>query len=348
MTSMDVNVFEREIVSPKRKPFYLIAGGDPSAVSRCLAAAKSAVSPPLIGLNFRQYGLEELNKTPAKIEGDLASNPLGKPPKIVVFSLGPSDKLKSESYAFFSALRAKIVPSATLVFVINVAIDNRLKFFKEITQADLMVDCQAPTVYALPNWLIAKFKEKGLRIGREAAALMIDRAGTTLGILLSEIEKLAIYPGPSVVISTEHIRTLVSLSSTAQIFELGSPLAKGRLDKALPIMADLLESTSSVGIINVMGRHFELLFRMKVAMEAHGGDAPDSVLNAEMGVAPARIKYFREDISFWTLTAISQAQSAIQDSLRSILSGQCPDKIALGSLAVKLSGLAKKERPEPY
>jgi DNA polymerase III delta subunit len=346
MTFMDVNVFEREIVSPQRKPFYLIAGGDPSAVSRCLEAARRAVSPALFELNYRQYGLEELIKFPGRFEGDLLANPMGKPPKIVVLALDPNDKLKAENLAFLSALKPKISRNVTLLLVVNGTIDNRLKFFKEISQAGLIIDCQAPTIYNLPNWLIGKFKEKGLRLGREAAALMIDRAGTSLGVLLSEIEKLAIHPGPSVVISTEHIRTLVSLSSTARIVELSSPLAKGRLDKALPIMTDLLETASPVGIIMVLASHFEQLFRLKVVMEASGGQAPDALLCAESGLAPNQIKYYREEIAFWSLATISQAHSVIQDYLRSVLAGQSPGPVTLSALAIKLASLAKKERTE--
>ncbi|MDR2368952.1 MAG: DNA polymerase III subunit delta [Deltaproteobacteria bacterium] len=343
MGRMDPKAFESEIASPQRKPFYLITGGDPSAVGRCLGATRAAVSQELIQLNYRQYGLEGLDNASgwARLTQEVTTNPFGKPPRIVVVTLTEAEKLKAEHYAIIGKIRPKIARSATLALVLMGGFDSRLKFFRELSQAGVMVDCQAPNRYNLHNWVIAKFKEKGLRAGLEAARLMIERAGPNLGVLLSEIEKLSVYPGPDVVITTEHVRLYVSLGASAEVYDLGTPLGLGRLEKAVPIMMDLLDKSDPVTLINVIATHFRHLFHMKVIIEASGGHAADEALAAEMGVNTFRIRFFREQIGFWTLSSLGEAHSAIQDSLRSVLTGMAPDKVALGALAVKLAGLAR-------
>jgi DNA polymerase-3 subunit delta len=342
MGRMDTRKFQTEIASPQRKTFYAVAGGDPSEVNRCLEAARKAVNPALYQLNYRQYGLEELNNSSwSRLAQELTANPFGQPPRIVVVSLMETEKLKSDNYDTLAELRPRIIRNCTLVVLFRSGIDGRLKFFKELAQADLVVDCQAPNVYNLPNWLMAKFKEKGQRIGLEAARLMIDRAGTNLGVLLSEMEKLAIYPGTNVTITTDHVRSLVSLGATPQIYELNTPLAKGRLDKALPILTELLDSASPVSIMTVISGHFNELFRVKVILEACGGYAPDDTVVSETGLNPKRMKFFREELEFWTLSTLGQACSSIQEAIKSVLTGKVPDDVALGAMAVKLVALAK-------
>ncbi|MDR3135488.1 MAG: DNA polymerase III subunit delta [Deltaproteobacteria bacterium] len=339
---MEPASFRSEIGSPERKPFYVIAGGDPSAVSLCLEAARKAVDPSFLMLNFRQYSLEDLNETSwSALAPDLSSSPFGNPPKIVIVSLSESEKLNAENLERISKIRPNIAKGATLVLAQLNPVDSRLKFFKEVVNSGLLVDCKAPTVYGLPNWLIAKFNEKGLRIGLDAAKAMIGRAGSNLGVLLGEIDKLAIFPGPDMVITSEHVRLMVSMGSTAKAYELGAPLGYGRLDKAIPILMDLLDVSQPVELASALATHFRRLLRFRVALDNSEGQVSDETMGAAMGIQPYAVKFLREQLDLWSIASLGEAISAIQSSIRSMISGNAPHELALEALAVKIASLSR-------
>jgi DNA polymerase-3 subunit delta len=370
MPVMKVEEFEIEITSPQRKPFYVVVGDDPSAVHRCLEAARKAVDPALYQLNYRQYGLEALKKSTSKrsaqesevasgrddlktvawvrMTQELTTNPFGKPPRIVLILLSENENPSAEVLEKLLNFRPLIVRSATLILMQRSAPDARLKFFKTVQKDGLLVDCQLPSRANLPNWLVAKFKEQGLRIGPDAVRAMIDRIGSNPGILLSEIGKLAVYPGPSVIITKEHIRTLVSLGSTSAIFELGSPLATGRLEKAVPILMDLLAANDAIPITSALGTHFRQLTHIKVIIEAKNGWVSDEELAAATGVNQYRLKLFREQLELWTLPRLREAMAAIVECQRTLVTSSMTRDLPLQALVVKLANLAKPTRNEVF
>ncbi|MDR1676936.1 MAG: DNA polymerase III subunit delta [Deltaproteobacteria bacterium] len=342
---MDALEFEIEIASPKRKPFYLIVGGDPAARRRCLEAARKIVDPALFQLNYRQYGLDDLAKSNWKhISLDLTSNPFGKPPRIVVISLTEAEKTTAENFETLSKIKPTIIRNASLIMMMENAPDARLKFIREITKEGLIVDCPAPTQYNITSWLSERCRERSLRVGSEAIKTMVDRVGINAAILLAELDKLAIYPGTNTTITSDHIRSYVSLNSTANIYELAVPLGQGRLEKALPILLDLMEQTSPIQIIYTICTNFLNLIQIKVIIESHGGVVSDETVAAEMSLASYQVKRFREQLDNWTLASLKEALSAIQDSNRDMVTGRAPPQVALESLSVKLACLAKGPR----
>jgi DNA polymerase III delta subunit len=342
MIHMDPQAFQQEIASPQRKSFYLIAGEDPSAITMCLDAAKKIVNPAMYQLNYRKYGVEVFGKKfVAQLNQDLTSNPFGTPPRLVVIFLLENEKLTAPYLEILSRLKPRIIRNAVLIVAQQSDYDKRLKFFKDIVKNQMVVDCEAPSRSNLHNWVIARFKDKGLRIGVDAARLMIERGGTNLGILMSEIDKLAIYPGSNVIITTDHIRSLVCVGSSALFYELASPLAQGRLDKAIPIMLDLLDSSNPIALCGSLASHFDLLLNMKLYLESKSGYASDDELASVLFINKFRVKYFREEADLWSIETLKEAFSTIEGTIHSILTGKAPPELALETLAVVLASKTK-------
>jgi DNA polymerase-3 subunit delta len=338
---MEVTQFETEISSPERKPFYLVAGGEPSATRCCLEAARKAVSPAMFQLNYRQYHVEELNKTSWKRLGqDLLANPFGQPPKIVVLLLTENEKLTAENLETISKLRPRIIGNATLVLILEGTPDARLKFYKEVAKEGLEVDCRIPDRHGLPKWLMERLRERGLSASPDVARAMIDRIGPNPGVLLSEADKLALYPGTQGSLSLSHIRSFVSLGPTAEIYELGNPLGQGRLEKAIPTLLDLLEKNDPMPLIYAVGTHFRRLLRMAVILEANGGRASDEELAKAASMSSLQARRFREQLDLWTLASLMEALRAIEDAQRTMVTSGLPASLVLEALSVKLGCLA--------
>ncbi len=66
---------------------------------------------------------------------------------------------------------------------------------KRVAQHCRVIPCPTPTQRDIPPFLRARAKESGVRIDDEAIDLLTRAYGTNLGLLASEMEKLALYAG---------------------------------------------------------------------------------------------------------------------------------------------------------
>lgn len=341
MPHMEPEAFEREIRSPERKSFYLVLGVEPSAVSRCLDAAKAAVDPGFLQMNFRHYRADDLNKSGwSRLEADVTVNPFGPPPKVLVVRVASQDKFSAETSEIMRRVKAKINKLSTLVFFCEDIPDVRLKFFKELAKEGGEVNCRAPEGNELPKWLIGRFRARGATLTMDGARTIIERAGDDLRMLECEAEKLSIYPGQDFPIDSKVAASLVSLGPTAELYELGAPLGEGRLDKALPRLFDLLETMPLMRIIYAIGTHFTRLLAVKSLEAARGRELDDQAIASAAKINIYAVRHLRPQLAKWTLPMLKEAIAALEEAHRALFSSKAGGDLILQSLAVKLGVLA--------
>jgi DNA polymerase III delta subunit len=161
---------------------------------------------------------------------------------------------------------------------------------------------------------------------------------------LSELEKLSVYPGRHAAITVEHVRTLVSLGNSAQIYELGQSLGQGSLQAAVPTLLDLLGTYDPLAINSAISTHFRNLMHVKVILEAGGGRADEATLAEASGLSPYQVKLVLKQVDLWSVSRLKAALSAIEDSHRGMVTSRAPSDVILEALAVKLAGLARLSR----
>src|SRR5262249_22572808 len=113
----------------------------------------------------------------------------------------------------------------------------------------------------LPRWCVdwcARRHGKGLT--PQAARLLVDLVGTEMGLLDSEIEKLAVYAGSAPKIDAKDVDELVGRSRTEEgwgIFEL---IGVGKTGEALTYLDQLLiQGENPVGLLSAMGSRLRQL-----------------------------------------------------------------------------------------
>jgi DNA polymerase-3 subunit delta len=338
---MDPFSFEREIASPDRRAFYVIVGDEPTGLATCLKAAKAAVDPDFFQMNYRQRHAEDLNKAGwGALEGELAAHPFGRPPRVVVVRVGVSDKFPSEAAAELARIKPRINPDATLCVFFDAVPDARLKFFKDAAKEGLEVDCLPPEARDLPRWLIGRFRARGAVLTPEGARAVIERAGTDIGVLEGEAEKLSIFPGGEGPIGPAEAARWVSLSPTAEIYELGGPLGAGRLDQALSTLLDLSSHAAPMSLIYMVGTHFLRLLALQSRLQAAGGRLGDQVLADAASVKPGQLRHLRPQLERWTMGRLKEAMAALEGAHRAMVTSPAGQKIVLEELAVRLGVLA--------
>ena len=235
-------------------------------------------------------------------------------------------------------LKSRINPAVTLVLFIESVPAN--KVFKELAEEGREVDCRTPSGPDLIPWLIGRFAAKGAVITPEGARAMIDRAGGDPGVLEGEAEKLSLFPGADGPIGPAEVRRWVSLSPTAEIYELGTPLASGRLGEALPTMMDLLGQASPISLMYPLGAHFRRLLKLQSLIQARGGEIDDQALAAACGVKIGFMRYARPQLRIWTMGRLKMAMAAIAQAHKDLVTVRADGRMVFQELVVKLGVLA--------
>ena len=120
----------------------------------------------------------------------------------------------------------------------------------------------------LPGWLQQEAKRQGKTLAPGAAKQIVEAAGQNLLELHQELEKLILYAGAETTITSAHIAKLSSHSRTHTIFELVEALGQSQPDKALQVLARLLELGEHPSkIIVMLARQIRLLMRTREGLK---------------------------------------------------------------------------------
>jgi len=117
---------------------------------------------------------------------------------------------------------------------------------------------------ALPSWLMNRAKEKGRKMGREAADLLIAHINPNLRDLANELEKLIIFAGDDKEISIDHVSKLVGVSKNFNVFELQKAVGERSSGRSIEIVENMLRNErNEVLITSMLTRYFIALAKIK-------------------------------------------------------------------------------------
>ena len=205
--------------------------------------------------------------TAEHISSELQSGDMFTPARVVMVRDSwkvPSDKnqKKKEESPEKRTLRKKLElvvrvaeapdPGTCLVFFLD-AFDKRTKAAKAVTAKDCVVEF--PKMYATPppwqrntaehkndfsQWVQKAVQKKGKRIDLRVANRIVVRAGTDLGVLSGEIEKLMLYIGEREEIRASDIDEIVIDNRRDDLFEIAETALSGNISPAIDLCTKVM------------------------------------------------------------------------------------------------------------
>ncbi|TWT57009.1 DNA polymerase III subunit delta [Thalassoglobus neptunius] len=135
------------------------------------------------------------------------------------------------------------------------------KLAKKTAKTGLVVECAELTGGRLNSWLVGRAKsEYEKQLSRDAAQLMGELAGTGLGLLDQELQKLSSYVGDRKQIGVEDVRKLVGGWKAETTWTMINAIRDDQIDTALNCLAKLLYAGEApqkiLGGINFVFRKF--------------------------------------------------------------------------------------------
>lgn len=131
--------------------------------------------------------------------------------------------------------------STVLVILMHGAsADKRRSLYKTVLKTGVIVDSPALRDYEMPQWIAAYYEGRGLKIHPEASQLLAESAGTDLGKIAVETDKLLKnLPEGVKEVSVEDIEKNVGVSRQFSVFELTKCLSYRQVAQALKISAHI-------------------------------------------------------------------------------------------------------------
>src|SRR5205814_489571 len=128
------------------------------------------------------------------------------------------------------------------------------------------------------NVLAQVVGEHGKRLAPAARELVLRRAGTDVGVLSSELEKLCLAVGERDVISAEDVRGSVLDLAESWIFDFTAALGAGQIGPALTLLRGLLEQGEpALRLLAMLAREVRLLLIARECLDTslRGSFRPD-------------------------------------------------------------------------
>lgn len=177
-------------------------------------------------------------------------------------------------------------PAKTGVLVLEVkSWPSNTRLAKSVAKIGLPIECTELKGQALLRWMQEHARgAHGVELPREAAALMVDFAGDSLGLLDQEIAKLAAYVGDRKSITIEDVRLLVGGWKAETTFAMLDALQDGDLATALAHLGKLYDARqASEFTLGGIAHALRPLARV-TALTAHGEKMAPAIVAA--GVYP--------------------------------------------------------------
>jgi DNA polymerase-3 subunit delta len=174
----------------------------------------------------------------ADVMDELATAPFFAPRRVVV--VDSADPFVTK---FRPLLEKKIdkLP-ATGVLVLDVKTWPSNTRLAKMVDAAATIVCKAPHLHRLPAWCGEWAAARhGKQLPPDAAGLLVELVGPEMGLLDSELEKLAIYVGDKKTIDAADVDRLVGHNSSENVFQIFDAIADGKPGVALRMLDRLFE-----------------------------------------------------------------------------------------------------------
>ena len=163
-------------------------------------------------------------------------------------------------------------------------IDSRRKFFQILKKRDALIEFKPLSERQLPQFVRRHLEDLAFSITADALALFINRVGTGLHEVMTELEKLCLYAGAPRLLDTPDIQAVISNVRAENVFAIGNAVGRQDPGRALELGRHLVaDGEAPLKILALLTRHYRQLWKVR-ELQAEG--RPLSEIPRAAGVPP--------------------------------------------------------------
>ena len=217
-------------------------------------------------------------------------------------------------------------PSETTCLILQAGkTDLRKKPFVTAKQHGMVIEFRPLYDNQIAGWITERVAAQGRSITMEAVRLLSAHVGPSLREIRNEIEKLFLYTGERKEITLDDVSAVVGASREYNIFELQRAIGGRQVDRAVLIIARMLEDGESpIMIVAMLTRFYMILWRLH-DLRRRGVQSRDQA--AELGLAPFQMREFTEAATRHDVTDVERAFGALIEADEQLKSSAEPGAV---------------------
>jgi DNA polymerase III subunit delta len=287
----------------------------------------------------RDFNLDQLRGGDADADGlasVMATPPMMAEHRVVV--VRDAQGLAQRARDVVEAAARKPTPGLVVVVTAAIPSGSKAKFYDELKKLATSVEFAAVSPDEAPDWLMEAARDHhGLELAPEAARALVAGMGTDLGMLSSELRKLASYAQGRGAITLDDVRAVGGSVPRADRWAWFDLVAERRWKEALQVLPILLEQgENGVGLVIGMGGQL-----LKVGLVVAGGAA---ALEAQLrSFEKWKARKLVPTARKWTLPEVDAAMTELLRTDRLLKSASLSDRQAIEELLLRLWGLDRRQ-----
>lgn len=232
------------------------------------------------------------------------------------------------------------LPETSYIVFVETQIDKRSKLYKAVKNKGRISEFAHQDEQTLKRWILGMLKKEGKNITAADMQFLLERTGTEMAHIKTEMEKLLCYTMGKTEITREDIEEICTKRVQNQIFDMINAIADKNQKKALDLYYDLLTlKEPPMRILALIGRQFNLLLQVKELRKK--GYSPQ-VISEKTGLHGFVVgKYEKQAVKFKT-SELREALEACVEADENVKTGKMNDVMSVEILICKYSGNEKR------
>ena len=235
---------------------------------------------------------------------------------------------------------ANPLDSTVLVVLMHRAsADKRKAFYKAVQKVGVVVDSPAVRDYEIVNWISRYYEGRGLRIEPPAAQLLAESAGTDLGTIAAETDKLLKnLPEGTTQVRVEDVEKNVGVSRQFSIFELTKALSAHNARQAVKVASYIGNAArfAMPAAVSALFTHFYRILKYE-ALLSQGGRPSQEEKARVLGVSPYFFREYDEAVRNYPLPRCMAVISLLNEYDFKGKGGNVSAETEAGDLLVELT-----------
>lgn len=156
-------------------------------------------------------------------------------------------------------------PAQTVSFVFAESeVDKRSRLYKQVQQSGRVTEFAEQDERTLKRWIAGILKKDGKQITEECADYFLDKVGTDMANIRSELEKLSCYCMGRDVVEKQDVDAVCTTRMSNHIFDMVDAIGEKKTKRALTLYYDLLAlKEPPMRILFLIARQCNTLLQVK-------------------------------------------------------------------------------------
>lgn len=231
----------------------------------------------------------------------------------------------------------KELPDTTVFVFVEDEVDKRNRFYKAVKELGYICEMNAMEERDLKLWTASLLKADGRKITDAAMTYFLEKVGTDMENIRTEVEKLLGYTYGREIVTVEDIDAICTEQITGKIFQMIDFVASRNPVKALALYHDLLLLREKpMSILYLMLRQFNILMQVK-QMGAAG--MQNAAIAKNVGIPPFTVSKYLAQARAFTGQILLSAVRFGAETEEQVKTGQINEQIAVEIMIVKFATL---------